>query len=97
MLHTDAVQAAPWLAMPPITAAVDLLSVSAHKFGGPKGVGALVVRHGVPIEAVIRGGGQERERRSGTHNVAGIVAMAAALSATVADRAVTATRVSRPP
>ena len=95
VLHTDAVQAAPWLAMPPITAAVDLLSVSAHKFGGPKGVGALVVRHGVPIEAVIHGGGQERERRSGTHNVGGIVAMAAALAATVADRAVTATRVTR--
>jgi cysteine desulfurase len=94
VLHTDAVQAAPWLVMPPITAAVDLLSISAHKFGGPKGVGALVVRHGVPIEAVIRGGGQERERRSGTHNVAGIVAMAAALSATVADRADTATRVT---
>ncbi len=94
VLHTDAVQAPPWLAMPPITAAVDLLSVSAHKFGGPKGVGALVVRRGVPIEAVIRGGGQERERRSGTHNVAGIVAMAAALSATAADRADTATRVT---
>ncbi|HVB94768.1 MAG TPA: cysteine desulfurase family protein [Acidimicrobiales bacterium] len=95
VLHTDAVQAAPWLDMPPITATVDLLSVSAHKFGGPKGVGALVVRNGVPIEEVIHGGGQERERRSGTHNVAGIVAMAAALSATVAERADTTTRVTR--
>ncbi|HEV3265119.1 MAG TPA: cysteine desulfurase family protein [Acidimicrobiales bacterium] len=94
VLHTDAVQAAPWLEMPPITAVVDLLSVSAHKFGGPQGVGALVVRNGVPIEAVIHGGGQERERRSGTHNVAGIVAMAAALSATVAERTDTVTRVT---
>ncbi len=94
VLHTDAVQAAPWLDMPPITACVDLLSLSAHKFGGPQGVGALVVRNGVPIEAVIHGGGQERERRSGTHNVAGIVAMAAALSATVAERADTLVRVT---
>jgi cysteine desulfurase len=94
VLHSDAVQAAPWLDMPPITAAVDLLSVSAHKFGGPQGVGALVVRQGVPIEAVVHGGGQERERRSGTHNVAGIVAMAAALAATVAERADTRARVT---
>jgi cysteine desulfurase len=94
LLHTDAVQAVPWLDIAPITEAVDLLAVSAHKFGGPKGVGSLLVRHGVPIEAVIHGGGQERERRSGTHNVAGIVAMAAALSATVVARADTTARVT---
>ena len=66
-----------------LTAAADLVAVSAHKFGGPKGVGALVVRHGTGCTPMIHGGGQERERRSGTHNVAGIVAMAAALAATV--------------
>lgn len=93
VLHCDAVQAVAWLDMAPITASVDLLAVSAHKFGGPKGVGALVVRHGISIEAVTHGGGQERERRSGTHNVAGIVAMAAALSATVAERSDTEVRV----
>jgi cysteine desulfurase len=94
VLHTDAVQAVPWLEMAPIAASVDLLALSAHKFGGPKGVGALVVRHGVTLEPVIHGGGQERERRSGTHNVAGVVAMAAALAATVAGRADTNARVT---
>ncbi len=94
VLHTDAIQAAAWLDMTPITAAVDLLALSAHKFGGPKGVGVLVVRNGIPIDAVIYGGGQERERRSGTHNVAGIVAMAAALSATVDERSDAAARVT---
>ncbi|HEX3461387.1 MAG TPA: cysteine desulfurase family protein [Acidimicrobiales bacterium] len=94
VLHTDAVQAVPWLEMAPITASVDLLALSAHKFGGPKGVGVLVVRQGVAIEPVIRGGGQERDRRSGTPNVAGIVAMAAALSATVAGRTETVARVT---
>jgi cysteine desulfurase len=94
VLHTDAVQAVPWLEMAPITASVDLLALSAHKFGGPKGMGVLVVRHGVAIEPVTHGGGQERDRRSGTHNVAGVVAMAAALSATVAARAATAARVT---
>ncbi len=86
VLHTDAVQAVAWLDVASLTAPADLVAVSAHKFGGPKGVGALVVRNGTGISPVIHGGGQERERRSGTHNVAGIVAMAAALSATVAER-----------
>ncbi len=63
-----------------------LVSVAAHKFGGPQGVGALVARQGVRLEPLLRGGGQERDRRSGTHNVAGIVGLAAALAATVADR-----------
>ena len=83
ILHTDAVQAAPWLDLAPLVALADLVVLSAHKFGGPKGVGVLVVGDGLPIEAVTRGGGQERERRSGTHNVAGIVATAAALQVTV--------------
>ncbi|MFP5376939.1 MAG: cysteine desulfurase family protein, partial [Acidimicrobiia bacterium] len=71
----------------------DLVSVSAHKFGGPKGVGALVVRSGVVVDPLFHGGGQERERRSGTHNVAGIVGMAAAMRATVEGREATVARV----
>jgi cysteine desulfurase len=86
VFHTDAVQAVPWLDVATATAPADLVAVSAHKFGGPKGVGALVVRHGSRLQPVVHGGGQERERRSGTHNVAGIVAMAAALRATDAER-----------
>jgi cysteine desulfurase len=71
------------------------VSVSAHKFGGPKGVGALVVRDGTPLAARQIGGGQERERRSGTQNVAGIVAMAAAAAQAVAERAATVDRAGR--
>lgn len=59
--------------------------ISAHKFGGPKGVGALYVRDGMPVAPLIRGGGQERRWRSGTENVAGIAGMAAAVKAAVAD------------
>ena len=87
VLHTDAVQAASWLDLRAITPHVDLLALSAHKFGGPKGVGVLVVRDGVRFEPLLVGGGQERERRSGTHNVAGIVAMAEALRLTDVERA----------
>jgi cysteine desulfurase len=79
LVHTDAVQAACWLDLREITPHVDLLSLSAHKFGGPKGVGVLVERGGPQVEPLIIGGGQERERRSGTHNTAGIVAAATAL------------------
>jgi cysteine desulfurase len=61
-------------------ASAALVAISAHKFGGPKGVGALVVRKGTHLQPVIDGGGQERDLRSGTHNVAGIVGMAAALA-----------------
>jgi cysteine desulfurase len=86
VLHTDAVQAAAWLDVAATAADADLVAVSAHKFGGPKGVGALVVRQGAKLVPVIDGGGQERDLRSGTHNVAGIVGMAAALTATVAHR-----------
>ena len=87
LLHTDAVQAACWLDLRDLWPHVDLMSLSGHKFGGPKGVGVLVVRDGVTVEPIIVGGGQERERRSGTHNVAGIVATAEALAATDAERA----------
>jgi cysteine desulfurase len=94
VLHTDAVQAAAWLDVASTAAGADLIAVSAHKFGGPKGVGALVVRRGAKLVPVIDGGGQERDLRSGTHNVAGIVGMAAALAATVGRRANEASRVA---
>jgi cysteine desulfurase len=93
ILHTDAVQGFPWLDAAAVAAPADCLSVSAHKFGGPKGAGALVVRGGTTLEPLLLGGGQERDRRSGTHNVAGIVAMATAMRATVAERAATVERV----
>ncbi len=83
----DAVQGAAWIDMAAAGLGADLIAVSAHKFGGPQGVGALVVREGTSIEALLHGGGQERERRSGTQNVAAIVGMAAALRATIDKRA----------
>lgn len=86
LVHTDAVAAAPWIDLRPITDQVDLLTVSAHKVGGPKGIGALVVRGDARPAPLLLGGGQERERRAGTQNVAGAVALAAALAATVAHR-----------
>ncbi len=93
-LHTDAVQAAAWLDLAVVAAPAELVSVSAHKFGGPKGVGVLVVRDGTPLRPLLAGGGQERGRRSGTTNVAGVVGAAAALAATVRDRAVTNRRIA---
>lgn len=94
VLHTDAVQAACWLDLRTIAPLVDSMSFSAHKFGGPKGVGVLTIRDGVDIGPLLVGGGQERERRSGTHNVAGIVAMTAALAATDAERSVENSRLA---
>ena len=94
LFHTDAVQAVPWLDVREIAAAADLVAISAHKFGGPKGVGALLVRDGAPLRPLLHGGGQERGRRSGTHNVAGVVGAAAALDAIDAGRARTSSRVS---
>jgi cysteine desulfurase len=73
---------------------VDLVAISAHKFGGPKGTGALVVRGGVALEPLVEGGGQERGLRSGTSNVAGAVAMAAALRATCEQRAAEVDRIA---
>ena len=70
-----------WLDVAALAADADLVSLSAHKFGGPKGIGALAVRDGVPSDPQLVGGGQERERRSGTQNVAGAVGMAVALRA----------------
>lgn len=93
VIHTDAVQAVPWLDLTSLGAAVDLISISAHKFGGPKGVGALVVRDGTGLAARTLGGGQERERRSGTQNVPGIVGLGAALTSTLATRVEVTARV----
>ena len=86
VLHTDAVQAFPWLDVADLASSADLVAVSAHKFGGPQGVGALVVREGVDLQPLVLGGGQERGLRGGTQNVAGIVGMAAAAAATVRTR-----------
>ena len=79
LVHTDAVQAAGYLDLSVKRLGVDLLSLSAHKFHGPKGAGVLFVRRGTPFSPLLMGGGQERERRSGTENVPAIVGMAAAL------------------
>jgi len=81
--HTDAVQA---VNSQDVAGTADLISFSAHKFGGPQGVGLLYVRSGVELEPLVHGGGQEMGRRSGTHNVAGILGMTAALEAASADR-----------
>lgn len=93
LLHTDAVQATPWLDVASAARRADLISVSAHKFGGPQGVGALALRPDVALSALTHGGGQERQLRSGTHNVAGAVGMAAALRAATARRSEEAVRV----
>lgn len=82
VMHTDAVQAPQWLDFGPLTAGVDLVAISGHKFGGPKGVGALVVRDGTALVPLVEGGGHEQGRRAGTQNVAGIVAFATALRIT---------------
>jgi cysteine desulfurase len=94
ILHTDAVQAACWVDLAQLTALVDVLTLSSHKFGGPKGSGVMFLREGVNLEPLILGGGQERDRRSGTHNVAGIAATAAALVATATEREAECARVA---
>lgn len=95
VLHTDAVQAVPWLDVSTATVPARLVSVSAHKFGGPKGTGALVVRGAVPLQPLLEGGGQERGLRAGTVNVAGAVAMASALRISHELRAEEVARVAR--
>ena len=82
--HTDAVQAVGHLPIDVEADRVDMLSASAHKFHGPKGTGFLYTRRGIPLSNLIEGGAQERGRRAGTENVAGIVGMAAALEESAA-------------
>jgi len=86
LLHTDAAQALCWLDLRQHAACADLITLVSHKCGGPVGTGALVVRDGVTLQAQQLGGGQERERRSGTQNVAGAVGFAAAATAAAAER-----------
>ena len=92
--HVDAVQGAGVLPINLGSLPIDLMSISAHKFYGPKGVGAMYVRRGTPWWPLLTGGGQERNRRAGTENVAGIVGMAKALELAVAEMEVVNTRIS---
>ena len=79
LFHTDAVQAAGHLHINVREQNIDMLSLSGHKFHGPKGVGVLYTRQGIPLTNIIEGGAQERGKRAGTENIPGIVGMAAAL------------------
>jgi cysteine desulfurase len=94
LVHTDAVQAAGFLDLAVDRLGVDALSLSAHKFYAPKGVGVLYVRRGTPLVPLIHGGSQERLRRAGTENVPGIVACGAALELVEQHRAATGARLT---
>jgi cysteine desulfurase len=93
LLHVDAVQAAPWIDLDLEALGADLVSLAAHKFEGPKGVGALYVRHGTHLLAQQHGGSQERHRRAGTESLALAVGMATAYELSCADRTATVARV----
>jgi cysteine desulfurase len=95
LLHSDAVQAAPYLEIDVVGLGIDLLSISGHKFEGPKGIGALYVRSGTHLLAQQHGGTQERYRRAGTENVAGAVGLAAAYTLAHSERADTVARLRR--
>ncbi len=95
LIHSDAVQAAGKLSLNVDELGVDLMSLSGHKIYGPKGVGVLYVRRGVELEPLIAGGGQERQRRSGTENVALIVGMAEALTLSESERPASRDRFDR--
>ena len=94
LFHTDAVQAAGHLPINVKEMNIDLLSLSAHKFHGPKGVGAFYCRRGIPLPSLIDGGAQERGKRAGTENVAGIVGLGAALRLANEETSETSARVS---
>ena len=94
LFHTDAVQAAGHLPINVKEMNIDLLSLSAHKFHGPKGVGAFYCRRGIPLPSLIDGGAQERGKRAGTENVAGIVGLGAALRLANEEMSETCVRVS---
>ena len=79
LFHTDAVQAAGHIPIDVKAQSIDMLSLSAHKFHGPKGIGLLYARQGVPLTSLIEGGAQERGKRAGTENIPAIMGMAAAL------------------
>jgi len=85
LLHTDAVQAAGRIKLEIAALGADMLSLSAHKIGGPKGAGALLLGNGASVEPLIKGGGQERRRRAGTENVAGIVGFGVAAKLAAAE------------
>jgi cysteine desulfurase len=93
VFHTDAVQAPNWFDLSEIAAAADLVSISGHKLGGPQGSGALAARGQPALHAILHGGGQERQLRSGTHNVAGIVGLGVAITEARSERAAAAARV----
>ena len=94
LFHTDAVQAAGHLHIDVKAQNIDMLSLSAHKFHGPKGVGVLYARQGIPLTNIIEGGAQERGKRAGTENIPGIVSMAAALQEACAHIVENAAKVS---
>lgn len=94
LFHTDAVQAVGPLSIDVQAENIDYLSASSHKFHGPKGVGFLYARKGVPLFPLINGGAQEKGKRAGTENLPGIVGMAAALKETVAERDAEAVRLT---
>jgi cysteine desulfurase len=95
LFHVDAVQAAPYVAIDVAALDADFVSIAAHKFEGPKGVGALYVRHGTHILAQQHGGTQERHRRAGTENVAGAVGLAAAYDLACDERTETSRRIRK--
>lgn len=94
LFHTDAVQAVCHIPIDVKAMNIDLMSISAHKFHGPKGIGALYCRKGIVLEPVIVGGAQERKRRAGTENVAGIVGLGAAIERAHKNMAADMARVS---
>lgn len=91
--HTDAVQAPGWLPLDVAALGVDALSISSHKFGGPKGSGVLYLKRATPFRSLLHGGGQEMQKRAGTENVAGVAGTAVALELASSGREERSTRV----